>query len=130
MKPWTLALAAALCLVSCQEAQVLGLRADLARAWVATEPIQCLANPWEQDWLASHDGDYASYPKDTAAEIEIIKDYYRRQGVVVFEAVKKGRYQLVCAACTCPEGHTLYLDVRRQDVAAMLSFGYRQESPG
>ncbi len=129
-------MALALYLVSCQQPQILapGLP-DLGRAWVATEPIQCLGNPWERDWLASHDGDYGSYPKDPTkpglepAEVEIIRDYYRRQGVVVFEAATKGRYEVVCAACSCPEGYTLYLEVRRQDVERMTSFGYRQESP-
>ena len=137
MKPWTLVTVAALGLVSCQQQQVLApVPPDLGRAWVATEPIQCLGNAWEQDWLASHHGDYASYPRDPAkpglepAEVEIIKDFYRRRGVVVFEAATKGRYEAVCAACTCPEGYTLYLEVRRQDVNAMISLGYRQESPG
>ena len=128
-----------LCLVSlasCQQVSILRpWPPDLARAWVATEPIQCLGNPWEQDWLASHDNDYASYPKDPtkpgleSAEVEIIKDYYRRQGVTVFEVAAKGRYGVVCLACSCPEGYTLYLDVRQQDVPKMISLGYRQESP-
>lgn len=130
------AIASALFLASCQQGHVLspalpGPGFELAppeRAWVAIEPIQCLGNPWEQDWLASHHGDYGSYPRDNP--FQIIKDYYRRQGVVVYEAATQARYEVVCLACSCPEGYTLYLEVRRQDVPAMLALGYREESPG
>jgi len=124
-------------LASCQQAHVLvpslpdpGItQAPVERAWVAIEPIQCLGNPWERDWLASHQGDYASYPRNKPAEFQIIKDYYRRQGVVVYQAATRDRYQAVCLACSCPEGFTLYLEVRRPDVRTMIGLGYREESP-
>ncbi len=129
-------LACVLGLFSCKHAAFLGpWGPELHKRWVATEPIQCLGNPWEQDWLKSHDGDYASYPKDPTRpglepeEIEIIKDFYRRQGVVVFEVDTRPKYLAVCAACLCPEGHTLYLRVRLEDLETMLALGYRQESP-
>ncbi|HEU4366591.1 MAG TPA: hypothetical protein VFT13_14140, partial [Candidatus Krumholzibacteria bacterium] len=70
--------------------------------WVAIEPTQCLTNPWEQDWLAQHDGDYARYPKDHAtpglepAEFAIIVDYYARQGVEVFAGATAPKYEAVC----------------------------------
>jgi len=103
--------------------------------WVAMEPIQCLGNPWELDWLANHQGDYSAYPKDLSQpglepeEFAIIKDYYQRQGVVVSAGQTAAKYDEVCAACTCPEGYTLYLSVREQDIPTMLSLGYRLESP-
>lgn len=107
-----------------------------SRVWVATEPIQCLGNPWESDWLESHGGDYSLYPKDPATpglepeEFEIIQDYYARQGVEVFEAQTASKYDAVCAGCACPEGHTLYLLVKAEDLQQMIDFGYRVESPG
>lgn len=103
--------------------------------WVATEPIQCLGNPWERDWLESHGGDYSLYPKDPATpglepeEFEIIQDYYAGQGVEVIEAQTASKYPAVCAGCACPEGYTLYLLVRAEDLQQMIDFGYRAESP-
>jgi hypothetical protein len=107
---------------------------DPNRVWVAIEPIQCLGNPWERDWLKSG-GEYSAYPKDTTRheltpeEFEIIRDFYSRQGVVVFKGETRPKYDNVCLACSCPEGRTLYLWVRAEDVETMISFGYRIESP-
>jgi hypothetical protein len=104
------------------------------QTWVAIEPIQCLGNPWEQDWL-DNGGDYQDYPKDPTtpaleqAELEIIKDYYQRQGVEVSDGLNEPKYDNVCLACSCPEGQTLYLQVREEDIPTMLSLGYRLESP-
>ena len=103
--------------------------------WVAIEPTQCLTNPWEADWLSQSGHEYADYPKDPSTpgqepgEITIITDYYRRQGVVVSDTATAPKYEVVCAACSCPEGHTMFLRVREGDVAAMIGFGYRAESP-
>lgn len=103
--------------------------------WVAIEPRQCLTNPWEQDWLAQHDGDYARYPKDHATpglepeEFAIIVDYYARQGVEVFAGATAPKYEVICLMCSCPEGHTMFLQVRVSDVETMISFGYRVETP-
>jgi len=131
-----IAFASLLTVVACQQHEILVPRPpSLQRTWVAIEPIQCLGNPWERDWLESHGGDYASYPKDPTTpglepkEVEIIKDFYRRRGVVVFRAETRPKYEVVCAACSCPEGHTLYLQVRLEDLETMLSYGYREESP-
>jgi len=107
----------------------------LVTTWVAIEPVQCLGNPWEQDWLEKHGWDYHSYPKNPARpglepeEFEIIQDYYDRGGVAVFEGRTAPKYDNVCLACSCPEGHTLYLLVRDQDVEAMVGWGYRVEQP-
>jgi len=86
--------------------------------WMATEPIQCLGNPWELDWLESHNWNYSGYPKDTTTpglepeEFAIIRDFYNRRGVTVFKAKTVQKYDTVCATCSCPAGHTLYLKVR------------------
>lgn len=104
-------------------------------SWVAIEPTQCLTNPWEEDWLTSNGHDYQDYPKDYSTpgldpgEVTIIKDYYRRLGVVVSNTATAPRYEVVCLACSCPEGHTMFLHVRSDDVDTMLGLGYRVESP-
>jgi hypothetical protein len=106
-----------------------------APVWVAIEPKQCLSNAWEMDWLARHHNDYAAYPKDRTLqglghdEITIITSYYKRQGVVVSDTAAAPKFAAVCAGCACPEGHTLFLRVRADDVDTMIGFGYRVEAP-
>ena len=123
----------ALCMMSCTEEDT--TRSEPGRVWVALEPIQCLGNPWERDWLESHNWDYSGYPKDPTApglepeEFAIIQDFYDRAGVVVFEAETALKYEAVCLACSCPEGHTLYLLVSAESVQKMMELGYRVESP-
>ncbi len=142
MRKFVLSLALALSLAACasedsQSPEDSNLVRSGARAWVATEPTQCLTNPWEVDWLARHNGDEAAYPRDlstwprrlTPEEIVIITEYYEDQGVVVFETATREKTRYVCAACECEEGHTLYLLVRERDVEKMISFGYRREAP-
>lgn len=76
--------------------------------WVAIEPIQCMGNPWERDWLESHNRDYAAYPSDPTKpglepeEYNIIKDFYKKQRVSVFAAETAPKYDSVCNACSCP----------------------------
>jgi len=106
-----------------------------APTWVAIEPTQCLTNSWEADWLERHGGDYAGYPKDPARpglepeEIVVITEYYRGKGVVVSQTATTPKYDAVCLACSCPEGHTMFLRVRAQDVDTMIGLGYRVEAP-
>lgn len=105
------------------------------RPWVAMEPKQCLSNPWEVDWIQHHGGDYDAYPRDPTTpglepeEIAIIISYYARQGVVVSETDTAPKYAAVCMGCACPEGYTLFLRVREEDVETMIGFGYRIEDP-
>jgi hypothetical protein len=55
------------------------------QTWVATEPVQCLGNPWEQDWLERYGNNYAAYPGDAGAQDGIVKGYYGRLGITVSE---------------------------------------------
>ena len=96
------------------------------RTWVAIEPIQCMGNPWEQDWLARNDNDYLGYPRQpglglTPEEIEIIKEYYGRQGIGVLAVSFRVYPGDVCAACSCSAGYTLFLLVPGREVETMLS---------
>lgn len=102
--------------------------------WMAIDPTQCLTNPWEQDWLSQPGHEYGDYPgapghELTPAEIAIITDYYARHGVVVQETATAPKYEVVCLACSCPEGHAMFLRVRPEDAATMESLGYRREAP-
>ena len=88
------------------------------RAWVEIDPIQCGGNPWEL-WQQEQG---VAYDK---SEIDIIKDYYREQGTEVFEVKSKQTHEIVCEACSCPRGDTIYLLIGSQDVQKMLSLGYQ-----
>ena len=87
------------------------------------------------DWRERHGDDYDAYPKDPTTpglepeEIAIITSYYARQGVIVFETSTAPKYAAVCMSCACPEGHTMFLQVREGDVDTMVGFGYRVEVP-
>lgn len=93
------------------------------KTWVEIEPIQCLGNPWEVEWLKSHDNNYSEYPRQE--ESQIIKNYYQKQGVIVFDVKSKQTHKIVCASCDCPRGDTLYLLVSDSDVNKMLELGYK-----
>jgi len=84
--------------------------------------VQCLGNPWEQDWLESQGNDYSAYPK--GQEAEVITDYYEKQGVTVFDVRSEPKYEVVCMACSCPRGDVLKLEVSGSDVDPMLALGF------
>lgn len=103
---------------------------QIGQTWMSIAPIQCMGNPWEQDWLASHNNDYDSYPADPttpeleAGEKEIIRDYFARQGVRIERLDSKQFDGAVCLACSCPAGYTMFALI--DDVAKdrMLELGF------
>ncbi|MBI2675030.1 MAG: hypothetical protein HYX24_01120 [Candidatus Aenigmarchaeota archaeon] len=107
------------------------LSRQAGRIWMETDPVQCLGNPWEIDWLKSNNMDFYSYPKSSKtpelepSEIEIIKDYYKKQKITIFDIKSKQTHEIVCRACSCPEGYTLYLLVSDSDIIKMQEFGYK-----
>ncbi len=76
--------------------------------WVQIDPVQCGGNPWG--------GAYSSP--------DVIKEYYAGLGVGVVDLKTAHTRQVVCAACSCPAGITLYLQVSHDDVRTMLSLGF------
>jgi hypothetical protein len=94
--------------------------------WVEIDPIQCLGNPWEQDWLKAHEDDISSYPKDD--EFEIIKEFYNREGVTILDIKGQRKYEFVCLACDCPRGDTLYLFIPGEHVDKISEFGFKVSS--
>jgi len=94
--------------------------------WLELEPVQCLGNPWEQDWLASHEMDYRSYPRER--EAEIIKDYYARMGITVYDVKSERKYEYVCEACSCPRGDVLYLQISAAHLDRMIELGFKASS--
>jgi len=104
------------------------------KIWVQIDPVQCLGNTWEVDWMKSHDNNYSAYPRDVHTseleqeEIQIIKNYYQKQGVTIFEVKSERTHGTVCEACSCPQGYTLYLLVSDYDIDKMLELGYKVSS--
>jgi hypothetical protein len=92
-------------------------------SWVEIEPIQCLGNPWEHDWLNSHKNDSSSYPKEN--EFEIIKDFYAKKGITVINVKSERKYEVVCLACSCPRGDVLSILIYDSDVDKMLALDFK-----
>jgi hypothetical protein len=96
-------------------------------AWVAIDPIQCMGNPWEQEWLEEHPGEF--YPLELEDILPIIIDYYERQGITIADSRILWTHNSVCLACSCPAGYTVYFLVPKRYVPKMLDLGFRIESP-
>ncbi|MBN1275353.1 hypothetical protein JXA12_03605 [Candidatus Woesearchaeota archaeon] len=114
--------------------QGLDLPNEDGKTWVQIDPVQCLGNPWEVDWIGSHDDDHSAYPGDVHTseleqeEVQIIKGYYQEQGVTIFDVRSEWTHEVVCEACSCPQGYTLYLLVSDSDVDKMRELGYEVSS--
>lgn len=83
-------------------------------SWVSIAPKQCRSNPWEIDAPLSVG----------ISEESAIKIFYQKQGIVVAEVVSKPTYQVVCLACNCPRGDTLYLSILTRDIPKMTAQGF------
>ena len=46
---------------------------------------QCLGNPWEQGWVATEGAAAEDYPSDESDQLAIFEDYWRAQGLLVFQ---------------------------------------------
>ena len=94
------------------------------KSWVATDPVQCMSNPWEIDWLRDHNWNYTTYPHGPEGEASVVIAYYGKLGVVVYDVKSLATHNGVCAACSCARGDTLYLLVSNRNVGRMLDMGY------
>lgn len=93
------------------------------KSWVQIDPIQCANNPWEQYWIESHGNDYSSLRG--MDEFVIVKNYFEKQGIMIYEFNTARTYQTVQTSCSSPAGHTLYLLVSEEDVDKMLNLGFK-----
>ncbi len=90
--------------------------------WVKIEPIQCLGNDWEQDWLKNNAGQrYRDQDEET-----VVRNYYEKLGVKVFEFKKEKTSEVTCASCSCPTGWTISLRVYKDDVNKMENLGFQE----
>lgn len=115
-------------LAGCQEETVL-LSNDPIRGetvWLSIDPIQCLGNPWEQDWLLTHDHD--DYPQTQSGAIAIFRDYYTGQGLVIHDVrVESTGAIAVCDGCSCSTGERYLVLVDEADEGAFLDLGFMRD---
>ena len=99
------------------------------RVWVAIHPVQCLDNPWEQDWLATHHNRAWKYPRQK--ESAILRAYFRKNGIQILELMVKPYQQSepICRTCNCARGDTLLLLIRAEDSPRMGRWGYTDRIP-
>ncbi|MFQ6678134.1 MAG: hypothetical protein ACE5D0_07395 [Fidelibacterota bacterium] len=92
---------------------------------VFIDPIQCLGNPWDADWLESHK--YNEYPQTESGRLQIFEDYYNKQGITMYDVYSEWVYNAVCDACFCPTGERYYCTVDAGDVDFLLESGFQLE---
>lgn len=101
---------------------------DENEVWVVINPIQCLGNPWETDWLENNNLDYSAWAeKSAASKIVVFVNYYENQGISVLEVQQTFSDNDYCSACTCPRGDSIHCLVDVQDLVHLLELGFELE---
>ena len=79
------------------------------RIWMVYEETQC-SDPWGFN------------SNDTGSKV---KDYLKERGIKVFD-VEVVRYSIgpFCAACSCPSGRNIRVEVRDSDREALIGLGF------
>lgn len=93
-----------------------------AQTWVEAMPLQCLTNPWQQEWLKEHGNDPSQYPHER--ERDILRMYFLKRGVDFGEYHAEGVWDATCAACTCPAGYAAFLQINQQDLPVFEQHGF------
>ena len=101
---------------------------ETAGIWVTIDPIQCLSNAWEQDWLLTHDNDYDAYPRDEEGRLHIFYEFFEAQGVTIHEVKVTIWAEVVCDACSCPTGERIHCLIDEGDLPVMREWGFREET--
>lgn len=91
--------------------------------WVETMPVQCLGNPWQQEWLKEHGNKYEEYPQEQ--EQEILKLFFLKRGAVVYASNTAWVWEATCLACSCPAGYAQYLKVHKKDLPVFEEYGFQ-----
>lgn len=86
------------------------------------DPIQCLGNPWEIQWLETHT--YEEYPQNEVEQLKIFTDYYQDRGVNIYDVYVENLGDIVCAACFCSNGQRIFCLIDKDDADFMLASGF------
>lgn len=82
--------------------------------WMEIDPIQCRGNPWQKDRLNDD-----------------VVGFFTEKGIAIHEHREISFTELygelvgVCAACFCPDGHTIYLKVGKKDIDSLTRLGFQ-----
>jgi hypothetical protein len=97
---------------------------ETEKVWVSMQPVDCLGNPWEKNWLAHHNNQTNKYPR--AQELQIMKGFFYKKGVTILDYRTKPyvKGDPLCKTCGCPRGDTLLLAVHGAEVPIMRTFGF------
>jgi len=89
--------------------------------WVYIDPIQCLSNPWEQEWLENHNNDFDAYNQLSEAEKQtVFVDYYGDLGIDIYDFYKTEPYESACSACVCPTGERYHCLIDESDQQSLI----------
>ncbi len=92
------------------------------KIWIEISPIQCMLNPWQAEYIEK-----GSYPREWEEEKKIIKGYYERLGVSVFDIFSEVFADAIpCEACSCSDGTKLYLLIDSSDLKRMSDDGFNR----
>lgn len=91
--------------------------------WIELNPIKCLGNAWEFDWLQNNPGEYDNYPKNQTESI--IKNFYAKKGIKIIEIKTKNDTVKTCDACNCPQGKTLKVLINKKYQEDMIKSGWK-----
>lgn len=98
------------------------------REWVTIDPIQCMGNTWEHDWLENNNDDYELYAKFSDSErLQIFEQYFEKLGIEINKLEQTFPYDATCSACSCPRGDRIHCYINESDIDQMLSFGFKIE---
>jgi len=99
----------------------------IPRVWAIVQPLQCLGNPWEQDWVAHHEKSEVYPQRD---EKQILKAFFAQNQIQILDIrVRPYDGGPLCQTCDCPRGDTLYLLVSAENAPLLKSFGYDKTLP-
>jgi hypothetical protein len=114
---------------------------EVGKTWLEINPKQCGRNPWEQELRQTDSAvpercqlqcESLDRPTKTQCIVQcLVERYYAIEGIEIFNLrtinfeEKFGAPILICEACDCPAGYTLYVQVTDDDVPGMLAADYR-----
>ncbi len=98
---------------------------DADNYYVTIDPIQCLGNPWEVDWLEKNDYDTLGWAAlSDGKQIDVFIQYYDNLGISIKEVEVSDIGGESCAACTCPRGDRYQCLVEEHDYEDAIKLGF------
>ena len=103
---------------------------EKTKMWVSINPVKCLDNAWEQDWVnksgLTGEESFRGYKNylDKTGEKQIVIDYYANIGITVYNYTNEKISDVVCEACECQRGDRVSLLILYNNLSKMQKLGY------